>query len=79
VPTGDLILLDKTKDLIHLEDRNIPLDKIKDLYIIQATTCDILKDDEAFQKIAFDPNNSLGKIKRCFTYAITADRKNFQI
>ena len=79
IPTWDLILLDKTKSLIHLEDRNTPLNKIKDLYIIQATTCDILKNDETFQKFAFDPNNGLWEIKRCFTYAITADRKNFQI
>ncbi len=83
IPSGNLILLDKTKTMIHLTDRNTPLSKIKNLYVIQATTCDILKNDKNFEKFNYDPNNSLwsGKnfIKRCFTYSVTADRKNFQI
>ena len=79
IPTGDLILLDDTKTMIHLSDRNIPLNKIKNLYVIQATTCDILKNDKQFQSVAYDEINSLWKLHRCFTYAVTADRKNFQI
>ena len=79
IPTGDLILLDKTKTMIHLSDRNVSLNEIPNLYVIQGTTCDILKDNNEFQKVAYDKNNSLSKLKRCFTYSVTSDRKNFQI
>jgi len=84
IPSWNIILLDKTKMMIHLSDRNTPLSKIKKLYVIQWTTCDILKNDKEFQKINYDPIHSIksgNKIifKRCFTYSVTADRKNFQI
>ena len=84
VPSWNLILLDKTKMMIHLSDRNIPLSKIKNLYAIQATTCDILKNDKEFQARNYDEIHSIKSwnkliFKRCFTYSVTADRKNFQI
>jgi len=86
VPSWDLILLDKTKKMIHLVNRNTPLNKIKNLYAIQWTTCDILKNDKKFDKINYDPrfsiiNKKTKKVlfKRCFTYSVTKDRKHFQI
>ena len=85
LPSWDLILLDKHNSLIHLEDRKTPLDKIKNLAVIQWTTCNILKNDKNFQNINYDKRFSIIDenwniaYKRCFTYAITKDRKHFQI
>lgn len=84
IPSWNLILLDKTKMMIHLSDRNTPLNKIKNLYVIQWTTCNILKNDKTFQNRNYDEVHSIKSgnkivLKRCFTYAVTADRKNFQI
>ncbi len=85
VPKWDLILLDDTNTLIHLEDRSKDLNDIDNLAIIQWTTCDILQDDDAFSSINYDQRFSIedenGELvnKRCFSYAITKDRKNFQI
>lgn len=85
LPSWDLILLDKTNTVIHLEDRNTPLFEIKNLSSIQWTSCDILKDNKEFETINYDPRFSIadtnGQVlhKRCFSYSVTADRKHFQI
>ena len=86
VPSWDLILLDKTKKMIHLTNRNTPLNQIKNLSIIQWTTCQILKNDKKFNQINYDPRFSIidkktKKVlfKKCFTYSVTKDRKHFQI
>jgi hypothetical protein len=84
LPEWDLILLNKKWEMLHLEDRSIPLDKVKDLYVIQWTTCSILKNDKNFQKINYDTRYSIIKdgkplFKKCFTYSVTKDRKYFQI
>jgi len=85
IPDGDLVLLNKKWEEIHLEDRNIPLNKIKDLYAIQWTTCNILKNDKQFQKINYDDRYSIidknNKVlfKKCFAYSVTKDWKYFQI
>ncbi len=83
LPSWNLVIMDKTMTMIHLDNRNIPLDNIKNLYVIQWNTCNILKTDKQFQKINYDNINSIwtGKniLKRCFTYSVTKDRKNFQI
>jgi len=85
LPNGDLILLDKHNSLIHLVDRKTPLDKIKNLAVIQWTTCDILKDNKDFGNINFDKRFSIIDKnwnivhKRCFSYAVTKDKKHFQI
>jgi len=85
IPDWDLILLDNHNSIIHLEDRKTPLKNIENLSIIQWTTCDILKDDNYFQDINYDKRFSIldknQKIlhKKCFTYVVTKDQKNFQI
>ncbi len=86
VPNWDLILLDKYGKMIHLENRNTPLNKIKNLYVIQWNTCQILKNDKKFNKINYDPRFSIISSKtkkvlfrKCFTYSVTKDRKKFQI
>lgn len=85
IPSWDLILLNKKWEEIHLEDRNMPLEKIKNLYAIQWTTCNILKNDKNFQKINYDDRYSIidknGKVlfKKCFVYSVTKNRKYFQI
>lgn len=86
IPSWDIILLDNTNQLIHLEDRNTPLNKIKNLSVIQWTTCDILKNDKKFDKINYDSrftikdkNTKKILFKRCFSYSVTKDRKYFQI
>jgi len=83
-PEWDLILLNKKWEMIHLEDRKIPLNKVKDLYAIQWTTCDILKDNKEFNKINYDARYSIIKdwkvlAKKCFSYSTTKDWKKFQI
>jgi len=85
IPQWDLVLLNKKGEMIHLEDRKTPLNQIKDLYAIQGTTCDILKDDKQFNKINYDARYSIidenGKVlaKKCFSYSVTKDGKSFQI
>ena len=86
IPNWDLILLDKYGKMIHLENRNTPLNKIKNLYVIQWNTCQILKNDKKFNKINYDPRFSIISsktkkvlFKKCFTYSVTKDRKKFQI
>ena len=85
LPSWDLILLDKHNSLIHLEDRKTSLNNIKDLAIIQWTTCDILKNNKDFESINHDKRFSIIDKdwnlvhKRCFSYAVTKDRTKFQI
>ena len=84
LPSWDLILLNKKWEMLHLEDRTIPLDKVKWLYSIQGTTCDILKNNKEFQSKNYDLVFSIldwKKVykKRCFTYSVTKDWKYFQI
>ena len=86
IPKWDLILLDKKWNILHLEDRNIPLNKVKNLYAIQGTTCDIFKDNKNFQNINYDVRYSILDFKtkkpifkKCFAYSVTKDKKYFQI
>ncbi len=84
VPEGDVILLNKRYEQIHLEDRNIPLAKIDDLYIIQWDICNLSIDDSVFQTKAihkkFSPKDeNWYKIKTCYKYAVTKDRTKYQI
>lgn len=85
IPEWDLVLLDKNLELIHLEDRSKNLNQIKDLYVIQWTTCNILKDSKEFNKINYDSRFSLVSEdwdifnKRCFSYSVTKDQKDYQI
>lgn len=84
-PSWDLILLDDTNSMIHLENRDTPLSEIKNLSVIQWTTCDILNKNNDFQQINYDPRFSIidknWKVlhKRCFSYSVTVDKKHFQV
>ncbi|MEF2175555.1 MAG: hypothetical protein V3575_03720 [Candidatus Absconditabacteria bacterium] len=78
-PQGDLILMDKNFNQIHLEDRSIPLSNIPDLYIIQGNVCNIGVSDETFLSRGVDEKFSVGENKRCYSYSVTKDRQVFQI
>ncbi len=79
IPTdSNMVLLDKNLRQIHLEDSNISLENVKNLYAIQANTC-FLGDDVEFKDIYFDKEFSIGENKKCFSYVVTKDRKNIQL
>ncbi len=78
-PKGNLILLDKNFKVIHLKDRNQPLDIIPNLYVIQWNLCSLLEDYPNLSWKVYDPKFSTGNNKKCLTYSVTKDRRYFQI
>jgi hypothetical protein len=74
-------LLDKNLSVIHLDDKNIPFSDIKNLYVIQGTTC-FLKNELPDNILYYDPRFSSDNknfSKKCFAYSVTVDRKYFQL
>ncbi len=78
LPKGNIVLLDNDLKQIHLENKDVSLDKVDNLYVIQWNTC-FLKNDAIFSNIYFDKEFSIKENKKCFAYSVTKDRKKFQI
>jgi hypothetical protein len=68
IPSWDVILLNKKWEEIHLENRKISLSKVKGLYAIQWTTCDILKNNKKFNSFNYDPRFSIIKGNKAVSY-----------
>lgn len=78
-PKGDVKLLDENLERIHLEDKNKDFKEIKDLYVLQWTTCWLNIEDKKFQKNVYDEEFSTWANKKCYSYSVTKDHQNFQI
>ncbi len=73
LPKWNLILLDRDYNFIHLSNRNISLDQIKDLYVIQGNVC-VFKNIPDLKNKLKDP-----RFNRCYTIAVKKDFSTFQI
>jgi hypothetical protein len=73
LPKTNLILLDRDYNYIHLENRNVDLDKIDNLYVVQGNVC-AFKDVPELKDRLKDP--LFGK---CYTIAVDKNFDKFQV
>lgn len=77
-PKWDLILVDNNNEQIHLEWKR-DLTTLKNLKFVQGSLCGLWLDNIQFQELRKWTSYSVWENVRCFSYSVTADKKNFQI
>lgn len=91
IPTWDLIYLNSELTQIHLEDKSVSINQIPDLYIIQWNICWVELDNEQIKwnidgldkrkdlVVKWSDESIPTELIPCYSYAVTKDRKNFQL